>query len=151
MTKLLINVALTGMVPTTVDNPHVPVTARAIAADVRRCYDAGASVFHIHARHADETPAHESQYYQEIIAAIRDGRRPEGMSSDETLIYNFSTELLHNRRVSDSSFAAMAARFGRPGVVDLVSILGYYTFNAMVLNTARYPAKDGSTIPHFPE
>lgn len=72
MSRLLINVALTGMVPTTADNPHVPVTPRAIAADVRRCYDAGASVFHIHARYPDERPAYEAHYYEEIICAIRE-------------------------------------------------------------------------------
>jgi 4-carboxymuconolactone decarboxylase len=87
----------------------------------------------------------------EVIAAIRDGRRPDGMSSDETLIYNFAIELLHNKRVSDASFTAAEARFGKQGVVDLVSLLGYYAFNAMVLNTARYPAKDGPQLPHYPE
>jgi 4-carboxymuconolactone decarboxylase len=87
----------------------------------------------------------------EVIAAIRDGRRPDGMNSDETIIYDFATELLHNKRVSDPTFAVAAARFGKPAVVDLVSIVGYYTFNAMVLNTARYPVKDGTTLPHFPD
>ena len=70
MNPLLINVALTGMVPTTKDNPNVPVTPEAIAADVRRCYDAGASVFHIHARNTDETPAYEAEKFREIIDAI---------------------------------------------------------------------------------
>ncbi len=72
MSKLLINVALTGMVPTTRDNPHVPVTPRAIAQDVRRCYEAGASVFHIHARNDDQSPAWEREYYREVLTAIRE-------------------------------------------------------------------------------
>ncbi len=87
----------------------------------------------------------------EVIAAIRDGRRPDGMSSDEAIIYDFAIELLHNKRVSDPTFAAAAARFGKPAVVDLVSIVGYYTFNAMILNTARYATKDGTSLPHFPD
>jgi 4-carboxymuconolactone decarboxylase len=86
----------------------------------------------------------------EIIAAIRDGRRPDGMSSDETIVYNFATELLQNRQVSDPTFAAAEARFGKLAVVDLVSILGYYTFNAMVLSVARYPVKEGPTLPRYP-
>lgn len=87
----------------------------------------------------------------EIIAAIREGRRPDGMSGDETLIYEFAIELLHNHGVSDAAFAAAEKRWGKPAVVDLVGILGYYTFNAMMLNTARYKAKDGTALPRFPQ
>ena len=87
----------------------------------------------------------------EKIAAIREGRRPEGMSRDETIIFDFATELLHNKGVSDTTFKAAEDRFGKPAVVDLVGIVGYYTFNAMMLNTARYQPKDGPTLPHFPQ
>ena len=84
-----------------------------------------------------------------VIAAIRNGQRPSGMTSDETIIYDFATELLHNRSVSDASFAAAEKRFGKPAVVDLVGIVGYYTFNAMMLNAARYQAKDGTALPRL--
>lgn len=87
----------------------------------------------------------------EKIAAIREGRRPQGMSGDETIVYDFSTELLHNKSVSDATFQAAEKRFGKPAVVDLVGIVGYYTFNAMMLNTARYRPADGTVIPHFPQ
>ena len=50
MQKLIITVALTGNVPTKEMNQNLPVTADEIAEDVRRCADAGASVFHVHAR-----------------------------------------------------------------------------------------------------
>jgi 4-carboxymuconolactone decarboxylase len=87
----------------------------------------------------------------EKIAALREGRRPEAMSRDEAIIYDFATELLHNKGVSDATFQAAEKRFGKPAVVDLVGIVGYYTFNAMMLNTARYKPKDGTAIPHFPQ
>ena len=87
----------------------------------------------------------------EKIAAIREGRRPDAMSPDETIIYDFATELLHNKGVSDPTFKAAESRFGKPAVVDLVGIVGYYTFNAMMLNTARYKPADGTAIPHFPQ
>ena len=87
----------------------------------------------------------------EKIAAIREGRRPDAMSPDETIIYDFATELLHNKGVSDATFKAAESRFGKPAVVDLVGIVGYYTFNAMMLNTARYKPADGTAIPHFPQ
>lgn len=85
------------------------------------------------------------------IEAIRDGRRPSGMSEDEALVFDFTIELLRNRRVSDATFARAEKRFGRQGVVDLVGITGYYTFLAMQLNTARYKPTDGTQLPRFPE
>jgi 4-carboxymuconolactone decarboxylase len=88
----------------------------------------------------------------EIVAAIADGRRPEAMSDDEAIVYDFSTELYHNKRVSDDTYARALKRFGDRGVVDLISINGYYTFLAMFLNTSRLPpAKGGPLLQRFPE
>lgn len=71
MEKLIINVALTGMVPMRHDTPHVPLTAGEIVADAKRCRDAGASVVHVHARDADGHPTCAREAYAEIIAGIR--------------------------------------------------------------------------------
>jgi 3-keto-5-aminohexanoate cleavage enzyme len=71
MQPLIINAAITGMVPTRQDSPFVPITPREIIADVRECIDAGASVIHVHARHDDGTPAYEREIYAEIFAGIR--------------------------------------------------------------------------------
>ena len=88
----------------------------------------------------------------EIVAAIRDGRRPAAMSEDEAIVYDFTTELQENKRVSDTTFARAEARFGKAGTVDLAAIGGYYTFLAMELNAARYPLpKDGKPLPRLPE
>lgn len=88
----------------------------------------------------------------EIIEAIRDGRRPAGMSGDEEIVYDVSSELHRNKRVSDRTFARAEQRFGKPAVVDLVGINGYYTLLAMELNAARYPMpKDGTPLPRLPE
>ncbi len=83
----------------------------------------------------------------EIIAAIRDGRRPEAMSEDEAIVYDFSTELQRNKRVSDATWARAEQRFGKPAVVDLVGISGYYTFLAMQLNAARYAPPEDRAAP----
>ena len=62
-----------------------------------------------------------------------------------------ANELLHNKRVSDASFSEVEKRFGKPAVVDLVGIIGYYTFDAMMLNTAQFKAPEGPLLPHFPD
>jgi 4-carboxymuconolactone decarboxylase len=88
----------------------------------------------------------------EIIAAIRDGRRPEKMSDDETIVYDFTAELQDTKRVSDSTYARAEGRFGKAAVVDLAAISGYYTFLAMELNAARYAIpEDGKPLPRLPE
>jgi 4-carboxymuconolactone decarboxylase len=89
---------------------------------------------------------------KEVADAIADGRRPEGMTDDEQIVYDFSIELHRNKRVSDQTYERAEKRFGKKGVVDLTGINGYYTFLAMEMNMARYqvPA-DAKKLQRFPE
>ncbi len=88
----------------------------------------------------------------EVAAAIADGRRPVGMSDDEEIVYDFSTELHRNKRVSGRTFERAEKRFGKKGVVDLTGINAYYALLAMQLNVAQYPMpKDGKKLVRLPE
>ena len=71
MDKLIITVALTGNVPTREMNPNVPTTPAEIAADVRRCADAGAVLFHVHARDAEQKPTLDIEAYKENVRRIK--------------------------------------------------------------------------------
>jgi len=73
---LIINVALTGMVPTREDSPQVPITPDEIAADAERVHSAGASIVHLHARDEDGRPTYRREVYEEIVAGVR-GRCPD--------------------------------------------------------------------------
>lgn len=89
---------------------------------------------------------------KDIVEAIADGRRPTTMSSDETMVYDFCTELQHNKRVSDSTFNRIETRFGKKGAVDLTGITAYYTLLAMQLNVAEYKLpEDGKKLSRFPQ
>jgi len=81
----------------------------------------------------------------EVAKAIAEGRRPEHMTADEELVYDFSTELQRNQSVSDATYARMLSKFGEQGIIDTVGIAGYYTFLGMVLNTARTPVPASAT------
>lgn len=88
----------------------------------------------------------------EVAAAIADGRRPDGLTEDEQIVYDFSLELHRNKRVSDATFARAEKRFGKKGVVDLTGINAYYTLLAMQMNAAQYQApKDAKRLVRFPE
>ena len=78
-----------------------------------------------------------------IIEAIATGKRPTGMAADEEAVYNFCTELLTNKQVSDQTFQAAKEKFGERGVVDLIGVTGYYQVVSMLLNVDRYPLPDG--------
>jgi len=88
-----------------------------------------------------------------IIAAIADGSRPPGMAEDEEILYDFCIELLHNKSISDPTYARALAKFGEAGVVEAASLEGYYTFLSMVMNTARspLPANTMPALTRFPK
>ena len=90
---------------------------------------------------------------QSTIEAIAEGRRPEQMAQDEAAAYDFSTELHRRRSVSDATYVRALQLFGEQGIVDLVGISGYYTFNAMMMNVARSPVDIDKVppLPHFPD
>jgi len=88
---------------------------------------------------------------RDVVDAIADGRRPAGMSPEEELIHDFCTELLKNHGVSDATYARAIARYGEQGTIEMVGVVAYYTFQSMVLNTARTPVPPGApALKPFP-
>ena len=88
----------------------------------------------------------------EVAKAVAEGRRPMQMAEDEASLYDLIQELLRNRTISDATYARAVSKFGEQAVVDAVSISGYYTMVAMLLNTARTPLGPGipAPLPAFP-
>lgn len=68
---LIINVALTGMVPTRAESPYVPLTVEEIVADCRAVSAAGASVVHLHPRDAAGKPTTNEDIYRRLIGEVR--------------------------------------------------------------------------------
>jgi 4-carboxymuconolactone decarboxylase len=79
-----------------------------------------------------------------IADAVAQGKRPTGMQKDEEAVYNFCSELLNTKQVSDGTFETAKAAFGERGVVDLIGVMGWYHTVSMLLNTDRYPLPDGA-------
>ncbi len=69
---LIINACLTGIVPTKAANPRLPISVAEIIDDAGAVVAAGASMLHIHARHADGAPDWRPEAYACIIEGIRD-------------------------------------------------------------------------------
>src|SRR5262249_28305620 len=86
-----------------------------------------------------------------VLDAIANGRRPQRMTEEQEILWDFCSELTQNKNVSDATYARALKKFGEKGVVDAISITGYYTLLAMVLNTARTPPEPGAPpLPALP-
>lgn len=68
---LIINVALTGAVPSPSEFPSLPTTPAEIADAVQGCAEQGAQVFHIHMRDEVKRPTQDSDLFAETIQLIR--------------------------------------------------------------------------------
>jgi 4-carboxymuconolactone decarboxylase len=79
-----------------------------------------------------------------FIAALAAGERPADMSPDEATMYDFTTQLLTTRQVSDTNFKAMTALVGERGIVELVALIGQYTGLTMLFVVDRYPVPAGA-------
>jgi len=82
-----------------------------------------------------------------VAEDLAQGRRPEGMSDDQRIVYDFCTEMHRTHFVSDATFDAAKARFGEQGVVDLIAVSGYYVAVAMTLNAGRVGLTAGVAAP----
>jgi 4-carboxymuconolactone decarboxylase len=83
----------------------------------------------------------------DVVNAIARRERPKAMLVDEEVVHDFCLELHRDKRVSDRVYNDALALFGEQGVVDLMGVNGYYTFLAMVMNTAQTEAPPSSASP----
>lgn len=79
----IITVAITGSVPKKIDNPTIPITVSEQIESTRMCYDAGASLVHLHVRNEDESPSSDVNKFKELLAGIKE--------SCPNMIIQFST------------------------------------------------------------
>jgi len=71
LAKTIITVAPTGAWPTKENNPNVPLTPKEIAADVYECWQAGASIAHLHMRDDEGKGTMNKEKFRETVEIIR--------------------------------------------------------------------------------
>ena len=79
----------------------------------------------------------------EAIEALRLGRRAAPLADDEQLALDLALELLRHDGVSEPTYAAAQAHFGRQGVVDLSALVGYFAMVCWIMNVAHTPVASG--------
>ena len=93
-----------------------------------------------HARMAREHGVPEA-----VVAAIGQGTEPPFEADDERVVYDFARQLAASGRVGPADYDAARRLLGDRGVVELVSICGYYTLISFLLNAFEVPLPDGAT------
>ena len=79
----------------------------------------------------------------EVIESIRARQNAEWQLPEQAIVHEFTKELLANLTVGDQTFENTVAVLGRDSVVDLVGIVGYYSFISMTINVFDVPIPDG--------
>jgi 4-carboxymuconolactone decarboxylase len=76
------------------------------------------------------------------IDAIQIGVPPAPASPRLSVLHSFSDELLNHNQISEGSFVKAREMFGDRGCVEIVGVLGYYSFVAMTLNAFEIRCTD---------
>jgi 4-carboxymuconolactone decarboxylase len=88
--------------------------------------------------------AREHGVADEIVDAIGRGETPSFTADDEALVYDFARQLVVGGRVDHETYASAADLLGNQGVVELVSLCGYYTLISFTLNAFAVPLPPGA-------
>jgi 4-carboxymuconolactone decarboxylase len=64
----------------------------------------------------------------------------EGLTADEALIITYARELLEARKVTDATVAAMRARWGEKGLMEMTALMSVYLMNATILRAMDHRA-----------
>jgi 4-carboxymuconolactone decarboxylase len=81
-----------------------------------------------------------------IVEQVNGRMVPSFESEDERMTYDIACELFETRTLSSSSYERAVSVFGVKGLVELVSLVGFYVMVAMVLNTFDADAPGEKTL-----
>jgi len=81
-----------------------------------------------------------------IVENIRQGNSPAFAVDDERLVYDFASELLNTRVISDPTYQAAIDLLGKDSVIDLVGVLGYYALISMTINVFQIDAPNRNEL-----
>ncbi len=74
-----------------------------------------------------------------VVDAIRRNEPPEFDRADDALSYRIARQLLLDHRIDDALYAEAKSAFGEGGVIELVTIIGYYGLVSLTLNAFEVP------------
>jgi 4-carboxymuconolactone decarboxylase len=86
----------------------------------------------------------------EIVTDLKANKRPSNMPPQESVVYDFITELTTRHAVSDETFNRAKELLGEQQVVDLTAVAGTYVAVAMLLAMSEQGVPPGRESPFKP-
>ena len=83
----------------------------------------------------------------DIVAELKANKRPSNMLPEESVVYDFVTELTTKHVVSDETFKRAKELLGEQQVVDLTAVAGTYVAVAMILAMSEESVPPGKELP----
>ena len=80
---------------------------------------------------------------EEVLVQLRKGNPLKSKDPKESIVYEFTRELIATCGISENLYENAVASLGESGVVELVTLIGYYTMVSMTLNVFKVPVPSG--------
>ena len=81
-----------------------------------------------------------------VVDAIGRGDEPPFTADDERIVYSAARELTLSGTLSQDNYTAARGLLGDAGLVELVSLCGYYTLISYLLNAFAVPVPQGTAL-----
>jgi len=78
-----------------------------------------------------------------VIMAIGNGDIPEFEHDDERVVHSVASQLMQTGRIDDQLYPVATDLLGHRGMVEIVSLCGYYTMISFTLNAFEVPLPPG--------
>ncbi len=83
-----------------------------------------------------------------VVDATGSGEDPPFEADDERVVHVVASQLARTGRVDTGAYGAARELLGDKGVVELVTLCGYYTLVAFLLNAFEVPVEPGA-VPRW--
>ena len=91
--------------------------------------------------------AKKSGISDKILEDLRHNKTPSFNDSRLKLIYQITTQLLDKHSLSDDTYREGINEFNEQGMIELVSLVGYYCLVSLTLNAFEIPIDEGMNDP----
>ncbi len=85
-----------------------------------------------------------------VTEAIHQGELPDFAHEEHRLSYQLASQLLNDHRVDDTTYRQGVELWGESGMIELVTVIGYYCIVCLTLNTFQIPVSETMEDP-FPD
>jgi 4-carboxymuconolactone decarboxylase len=76
---------------------------------------------------------------QAVLDALIAGTEPPLTDPHEKAVHRFAAAMIASRKVPDAEFAELEKTLGRPGLAEVLVLIGYYTSVAMAMKVHEVP------------